>query len=123
MNDSNDLSPALAQRLTSLEQRLASVEQMALLLGEAQKTALVGLQNVQPAVENLQNRVGGLEHEALAQRIFDGLDAASKMYRKTRIVIFVARDYFGDNTKYAFLAFHEAAQANNITCYLLTEDE
>ncbi|MDP9126639.1 MAG: CDP-glycerol glycerophosphotransferase family protein [Pseudomonadota bacterium] len=57
-----------------------------------------------------------------AQRVVQMLSRASHFYPKSRTVVFVGRSYFGDNIKYAYLAFREIAESHNIRCLFLPYD-
>ncbi len=92
---------ALEQKVESLAQRLASVEQMALLLAETEKNAITELQNLQQ-----QQPVQSLSTHAASAADFRWCwKPLRKCTPQNSTVIFVAREYFGDNTKYAFSGF------------------
>jgi CDP-glycerol glycerophosphotransferase len=120
MDDAYDPNAAariagLEQKLEEMAARLALLEQGTGVVAKAEQTALQALRQLQEGFANF-------EHQTLARRICNGLEAASRIYPKTRSVVFVGRDYFGDNIKYAFLSFCRA-QANDISCTFLTDDE
>jgi CDP-glycerol glycerophosphotransferase len=111
-----DRITALERKLDAALQRIGMLEQTSTLVASAEQAAISALQDV-------RQKVLAQEHAALTGRIFKSLAAASKIFPKNRTVIFAGRDYIGDNIKYAFLAFCERAQAKDIACYFLTEDE
>lgn len=87
--------------------------------------------NKDPAIENVESRLTWLERSIAAVRTRKGLEDASRIFPKTRTVIFVAREcggdgrmeYFGDNIKYAYLSFCQKAKAFGVACFLLTDSE
>lgn len=104
------------QRLAALEARMARVEQSGLVVAEAQKTQL-------SLLSAMQQRLGDKDREQLTGRIFAGLEKTSLIYPKEKTVIYVGRDYFGDNVKYAFLDMVARAKDAGIACYYLTHDQ
>ena len=106
----------LEQKLAAMGQRMELLEQTAAVVIRAEQTALKTLQDTQQGLANF-------EHQLLARRICDGLEAASLIYPKTRTVIFVGREYFGDNIKYGFLSYAAEAKAKGVACYFLTDSE
>lgn len=109
---------------SSLEARLQALEQAIGLIVEAQKNAVT-------VVQETAKKAALQERGAAALRIRKGFEGASKIYPKSRTVIFVAREcagdgrveYFGDNIKYAYLAFLDKASVQNVACYFLTDSE
>jgi CDP-glycerol glycerophosphotransferase len=71
---------------------------------------------------DIEKRIAVLESRLNAYMGAQSLIHVSKIYTKTKTVIFVGTKYFGDNIKYAYLAFQKFAKLNNIATYYLTED-
>lgn len=111
----NDLTD-FAQRLAALESRVTRMEESTLVIAEAQKAQL-------SLLADMQQRLGDKDREQLTGRIFAGLEKVSLIYPKERTIIYVGRDYFGDNVKYAFLDMVAHAKQNNVACYYLTHDQ
>ncbi|MDX2028329.1 MAG: CDP-glycerol glycerophosphotransferase family protein [Alphaproteobacteria bacterium] len=109
---------------SSIEARFVALEQAIGLIVEAQKNAVA-------VTQETAKKAALQERSAAALRIRRGFEEASKIYPKSRTVIFVAREcggdgrveYFGDNIKYAYLAFLEKAHAEDAACYFLTDSE
>jgi CDP-glycerol glycerophosphotransferase len=125
MNDSEPSRlAALEQAQTESAQRIARLEQTLALVTEAYQGAL-------GALNQTMSRVGVLENGTTASRVSGSLATASRLFPKTRSVVFVGREcggdnhfeYFGDNIKYAYLAFCEQAAAAGVACHFLTDDE
>jgi CDP-glycerol glycerophosphotransferase len=124
MENQNKSPGSPEARLAALEQKLAQIEQVIGLLAEAEKSA-VG------AIQQALTKFSALERGTGAVRTRQGLENASRIFPKTKTVIFVAKecggasplDYFGDNIKYAYLSFCAAAKSSSVACYFLTDSE
>jgi CDP-glycerol glycerophosphotransferase len=110
MNSSDD-----SQTQNDILLRLSKLEQMSVLLAEAEKTKLTTLQQ-------FQQQIAVLEQKLSTYVTTQSLMQVSRIYPKSKTVIFVGRDYFSDNIKYAYLAFHEWARGKDIKYYLFTQD-
>ena len=77
---------------------------------------------VDPQIQVLEERLAKLERKFEVQKTTQQLAHVSKIFPKSKTVVFVGKDYFGDNVKYAYLAFQEFARGKPYTCYFLTED-
>jgi CDP-glycerol glycerophosphotransferase len=109
----------------SVEERLAALEEAVAKLDAFDQAATGALKQVAAhlkALVPLTPRVASLEQTFEDHYASETLARASRIYPKTRSVIFVARGYFGDNIKYAYLAFQEYARGKNIACHFLTDD-
>lgn len=67
-----------------------------------------------------ENQRASLERDS-AQRTQAAIWQLAKIYPKSSSVVFVGRNYFGDNIKYAFLAFRIWAADNGVSCYFLAD--
>ncbi|MFA5041748.1 MAG: CDP-glycerol glycerophosphotransferase family protein [Bdellovibrionales bacterium] len=74
------------------------------------------------AFDQIEKRIGALEQKVNTHAAVQSLAQVSRIYPKTNSVIFVGLSYFGDNIKYAYLAFQKVAREKNVTCAFLTED-
>jgi CDP-glycerol glycerophosphotransferase len=71
---------------------------------------------------HLEAKIAELEQRLTAYMSGQSLTQVSKIYPKTKTVVFVGAPFFGDNIKYAYLAFQEFADRNDIAVHFLTED-
>ncbi len=104
----------------SLEARLARLEDFNGHVGgvvDSLVDTLLHLRNHDLAA--LQKQVRELEQQLHLERSQRDLAEASRMHPKERSVVFVGGTYFGDNIKYAWLAFRERAAALDIACWFL----
>ncbi|HUY69048.1 MAG TPA: CDP-glycerol glycerophosphotransferase family protein [Alphaproteobacteria bacterium] len=107
----------------SAEDRLAALEQTVARLGAFDQVATVALRQTTDQLKALAGSVAALDREMAARRAVELLARASRFYPKERRVVFVGRSYFGDNIKYAYLAFQDYAHIHGIACHYLTDDE
>ncbi len=73
-------------------------------------------------LESLDQRLTALEKKIETRIAVRSLARISGIYPKEKSVVFVGLGYFGDNIKYAFLAFSDYAKKKGIRCAFLTED-
>jgi CDP-glycerol glycerophosphotransferase len=106
---------ASASKLRQLEDRVAVLEEQ---LRRMADQAVALSRAVLERAKRDDVRLAVLE----ANRIVHSLARASQFYPKTRTVVFVGRTYFGDNVKYAYLAFCALAREKNIRCLFLPHD-
>ncbi|MGE3624587.1 MAG: CDP-glycerol glycerophosphotransferase family protein [Bdellovibrionales bacterium] len=90
-------NPSLEQRLAALEEQLARQNEQ--LMNQARELATLNLWQ--------------------QGRLFSYI---ARLFPKTRSVIFLHADFFGDNVKYAFLAFRALAERYNIGCHFLVNN-
>lgn len=101
-------NPDLSAKLATLEAQLAVLQNQ--------------LQHEASAHQKTLGRIGALETKLNNSLTINSLIQISKIYPKTRRVVFVGSSYFGDNIKYGYLAFAEYARQHNIACHYLTDD-
>ncbi len=77
----------------------------------------------EPTIKELEGKVVALEQKLETQLTAQSLAHVSKIYPKEKTVVFVGINYFGDNIKYAYLAFREYSKNKNVTCHFLIEDQ
>ncbi|MFA4995227.1 MAG: CDP-glycerol glycerophosphotransferase family protein [Bdellovibrionales bacterium] len=75
-----------------------------------------------PPFKQFEERIAALEQKFNTHVAAQSLAKISKIYPKTNTVVFVGLTYFGDNIKYAYLAFWRFAKGKDIACTFLTED-
>jgi CDP-glycerol glycerophosphotransferase len=102
------MSEAIENRLAALEQAVARIDAF-----DQAATA---------AVRQIADQIKSMTSVLATMRTVDALSRASHFYPKTRRVAFVGHSYFGDNVKYAFLAFSEFARRHSIDCSFVTDD-
>jgi CDP-glycerol glycerophosphotransferase len=112
MSDQHD---PLARRITAIEEHIAALQQKL-----REEVALH--QITVEAYKQARARIGALEQKLSNHLTGKDLAQISKIYPKSRTVIFVGIGFLGDNIKYAFFAFCKFAREHNIACYFLTED-
>ena len=98
---STDPLTALTRRVTTLELRMPEIR-------EVREKLDASMAAVREEFDTEQRR------QALAQ--------VSRIQPKRRSVVFVGRDYFGDNLKYAYLGALEAAAERGYECWYLPTD-
>ena len=116
-----DASPDMAQRLQQLEafasQVTGAIDQLV--------SAVVDVQQAKPGealtaeVQALRSKVRELEQQLSLERSTRDLAGVSRMYPKTRSVVFVGTTYFGCNVKYAWSAARERAAAMGLDVWFL----
>jgi CDP-glycerol glycerophosphotransferase len=84
------------------------------------QSTLIQLTTNRTTLEQLANQKHAVDLSPIY--ISQALEKVSHVFTKKRTIIFDARGYFGDNIKYAYLAFVSKAKEKNINCYFLTED-
>ncbi len=119
MDTSSDIAPQLSRRLAALEEKLDSTLQRLDRLEQASALAVTSSKSALEMLNELQARTGVLERGELVKRMLKGLSDTSRIYPKTRSVVFVGREYAGDNIKYAFLAFCEQAKALDVAVHYI----
>jgi CDP-glycerol glycerophosphotransferase len=68
-----------------------------------------------------ENQRAALERDSV-QRTQAAIRQLAKIYPKSSSVVFVGRNYFGDNVKYAFLAFRAWAADQGVKCHFLPDN-
>lgn len=116
--------------------RLAQLEEMQDHLISAIKAVVNGLMEVKglaqraadPAVNparvtELERRLDEMERDLSLERACRHLAEVSHHHAKTRTVVFMGAKYFGDNVKYAWLAFRQRAADLGIELWFLPPNE
>ena len=105
MNDAGGDSGEIASRLMAIlggfQKRINSLEKQIAKLQERDAEQAIGIARLDMWQNG--NAIGHL----------------SRIYPKTRTVIFLGQDFFGENVKYAYLKFLEVAARENIECLFL----
>jgi CDP-glycerol glycerophosphotransferase len=112
-------------KIEEIESRLASLEKFgsaapqkntsctdANLDPSVTKNILASLQRLTEGIVTLDRRLGSYRSELFVTHV-------SKIYPKSKTVVFAGGSYFGDNVKYAYLSFLEKACKDGIACYFL----
>ncbi|MDD3288434.1 MAG: CDP-glycerol glycerophosphotransferase family protein [Alphaproteobacteria bacterium] len=116
----NEILEKMAARIDALEKlvtRLSSSEQ-------AQNAALQEAAQRMSRLEKVSQLI--IESAVKTAKDVDGMRLhrafkhASKIFPKTKSVIFLGREYFGDNVKYAFLSFYDKAKKAGIECNFIS---
>ncbi|MGE3623305.1 MAG: CDP-glycerol glycerophosphotransferase family protein [Bdellovibrionales bacterium] len=110
--------PELEKRLAAAEDRLDRIHQFSESVTAALTHMLERLKDLEP----ITAWPGRFEKKLEDFRLVQTLAKASKIFPKTRTVVFVGRGYFGDNTKYAYLEFCAHARNRNVAVHYLTDD-
>jgi CDP-glycerol glycerophosphotransferase len=107
--------------IEDLDQRLHSLEA----LGDGVSQAIESLKALvvkkTGEAEALQAKVAELDNQLQLERVRRDLERTSRMHPKARSVVFVGTSYFGDNVKYAWLAFRRRAERDGIACWFLPQ--
>jgi CDP-glycerol glycerophosphotransferase len=74
------------------------------------------------SLAQLEKKIAGLERKLDAYVTAQSLAQVSRIYPKTKTVIFVCNASFSNNIKYAYLAFHEELRDKNVNYALFTQD-
>jgi CDP-glycerol glycerophosphotransferase len=119
--EKNRAMPRLSQeeRIAVLEQSILRINQFNQAVTTALTQTLERLKDMESVAEWGQK----LDSKIERQRSVATLARASRLFPKSRTVVFVGRSYFGDNAKYAYLAFCKYARDKNIAVHYLTDDE
>jgi len=123
-NPSADVS--LEVKNAQLEARIGELEQAVLRINEFNNAVTNGLTHALQRLNSIEPLLGvaALSVDKIARLTsLEALTKASHIFPKSRTVVFVARGYFGDNLKHAYLAFNEFAHGKNIAVQFLTEDK
>src|SRR5262245_19866398 len=89
---------------------------------DALETRIVGLEQLrQPFIET-RERIDQALHQLELDRTLRSLAETSRWHATDRRVVFVGRDYFGDNLKYAWLHAQEQAARRGFECWYLPFD-
>lgn len=78
---------------------------------------------VQKVVGWIHDVTARLESLIVTQQLENSFQHLSAIYPKTDTVVFVGRNIFADNIKFAFLAFAPWAIENNVSCFFLPPDD
>jgi len=115
--------PTDATALDELRARLDGAEAFNAQVSQAIESLVGSLVELkaQQDVAALQARLKELEQQLNLERACRDLERTSRLHPKERCVVFVATTYFGDNVKYAWLAFREQARAQGIACWFLPQ--
>lgn len=113
------LAPAPAALDAALEQRLQGLEAFSSQVSQAIDSLVNTLVEKNQQLEALQARSKELETQLNVEKSCRDLERTSRMHPKERRVVFVGTVYFGDNVKYAWLAYREHARAQGIDCWFL----
>lgn len=116
-----------------LEDRMATLEEGLARVNAFNNEVTKALQHVLEQLRDLvtlpvRDLVALPEHTQRLQQKFENyraveaLGRASKIFPKSRSVVFVSKGYFGDNVKYAYLAFYDYARSRDIAVHFLTDD-
>lgn len=111
--------------LQRLEARVQVLEQMAdqnIAFGQTLINAMKQITEKMGMHSLAFDKASILENNFSTYFMAEMLAKASKIYPKTKTVVFVGRNYFGDNIKYAFLAFQKEAKTQNAECYFLASN-
>lgn len=106
-------------RAAPLEQRLADLEAFGAQVTQAIDSLVNSIVEKNQQAEALQAKVKELETQLSLEKSCRDLERTSRMHPKERRVVFVGTVYFGDNVKYAWLAYREHAKAQGIDCWFL----
>ena len=119
------MSAPLPSQNTSLEQRVAMLEETLTRMNEFNQHVTTALKHVLDRLKDLEPMPSWavqmqqrFEHYRAAETLARG----SQIFPKSRTVVFVSKGYFGDNVKYAYLAFCEYAKDKNVNVHYLTDD-
>lgn len=128
--------PDAAQAAAELAGRLLQIEQMQDNLVQAINAVVSGLLEVKalaqraadPAVNparvsELERKLAEQAQELSTERACRHLAEVSRSYAKTRSMVFMGAKYFGDNVKYAWLAFRQRAAELGIELWFLPPNE
>jgi CDP-glycerol glycerophosphotransferase len=110
----------------SLESRVAALEESLNRVNAFNGEVTKALQHVLEQLRELvvlPERTKNIQKKFEDYRSVETLTRASKIFPKTRSVVFVSKGYFGDNVKYAYLAFCEHARARDIAVHFLADDQ
>ncbi len=118
-NPSTAKDSSLENRIVVLEDSLARVNEFNHQVTAALKHALEQLKQL----DTFANRMNQGNQRFEAYRTAQTLARASQIFPKTRTVVFVSKGYFGDNVKYAYLAFCDYARGKNINVQFVTDDK
>jgi len=108
-----------------IEDRLKVLEESVRILGAYNQSLSTSLSHVVEQLKNaysLADWVSRTSRKAENYQSLQALMQASKIFPKSRSVMFVSKGYFGDNAKYAFIAFCEYARDKEIAVHYLTDD-
>jgi len=114
----NDDPAWLEDRVAALEESLARVNTFNSTVMEALTHILERLREF----EKMTVWAAARDYKMENNRSMQALAQASKIFPKTRSVVFVSKGYFGDNVKYAYLAFYDYARAHGVAVNFLTDD-
>lgn len=121
-------SPSASENLSDiqrLEARIQALEQMSdqnISFGQTLINAMKQIAEKMALHSQAHEKISLLENNFGTYFMAEMLAKASKIYPKTKTVVFVGRNYFGDNIKYAFLAFQKEAKAQGVGCYFLASN-
>ena len=108
-----------ATRADALEERLAGLEAFSGQVTQAIDSLVNSIVEKNQQIEALQAKAKELETQLNLEKGCRDLERTSRMHPKERCVVFVGTVYFGDNVKYAWLAYREHARAQGIACWFL----
>lgn len=113
------MSAVLESPSLSLDLRVQTLEAFTAEVSQAIESLVGSVVAKNDEVGALQTRLRDLEQQLALERALRDLERTSRLHPKVRRVVFVGTIYFGDNVKYAWLAYREAARAAGVDCWFL----
>jgi CDP-glycerol glycerophosphotransferase len=113
------MSAVLASPVPSLDERVQTLEAFTAQVSQAIESLVGSVVGKSDDVAALQTRLREIEQQLALERALRDLERTSRLHPKARRVVFVGTIYFGDNVKYAWLAYRDAARAAGIDCWFL----
>jgi len=103
----------------SLDERVQTLEAFTAQVSQAIESLVGNVVGKSDEVATLQAKLRELEQQLALERALRDLERTSRLHPKARRVVFVGTIYFGDNVKYAWLAYREAARQAGVDCWFL----
>lgn len=113
------MSAVLAPDTPALDERVQTLEAFTAQVSQAIESLVGSVVAGQDEVVALQAKLREVEQQLALERALRDLERTSRLHPKERCVVFIGTIYFGDNVKYAWLAYREAARAAGVDCWFL----